>query len=261
MPEKAGRVNSVEKAFILLECFLDNNEPLSLKEISQRVGLPKSTVHSLLSTMRKQEIIIQNESDGKYSMGIRVFELGNAVSKALDIVNIAKPYMMAIANSISKTIHLTTLRRNQVILIKRTEPVKNPLKIILAVGTAMPLYCTAPGKLFLAYMPESAALEYLRGAELIPYSPNTIIDPDVLLAQLRSIRADGFAVEEGERNVGIHGIAAPIFNHKGKAVYSIGAFGLANSMKTSDFQLAKNKIIQAASKKSGQLGYKNPEKM
>jgi len=261
MKGKSGHINAVEKAFRLLDCFIHSNEPLSLKELAQRTGLPKSTVHSLLSSMRSQEIIVQNESDGKYCMGIHMFELGNAVSKSLDIINIAKPYMKAVADTLNKTVHLTTLRGDQTVLIARMEPVKNPLKMIVAVGTPMPLYCTAPGKLFLAYMPESAALEYLHNTKLIPHTPYTITDPNIFLEQFKSIRANGVATEAGERNIGIHGIAAPIFNALGKTVYSIAAVGIVNFAKAPDSQFAKELIMKVAADISHQLGYKAPAKI
>ncbi|UWG95849.1 IclR family transcriptional regulator [Dehalobacter sp. DCM] len=254
MEGKSGHVNSIEKAFILLDCFLNNNEPLSLKELTERTGWPKSTIHSLLSAMRRQEIIVQN-ADGKYAMGIHVFQLGSAMVRALDIVKIAKPLMKEVADSVNRSVHLTTLRANHAVIIARVEPVNNRLKTIVAVGSSMPLYCNAHGKVYLSCMLDNAVKEYVRTTELIPYTSKTIIDYDALFEEITAIRKQGYALERDERHMGMFGVAAPIFDAMGKVVYAFGVVGMFDNMSTSDLQSAIALVKKIAHIISYQLGY------
>lgn len=257
MEEKSGSINSIEKAFILLDCFAGTNEPLSLKELAERTGWPKSTVHNLLSTMRRQDVIVQNETDGKYSMGIHIFELGNAVAQALDIINIAKPFMKKIADISNKSVHLTALRYPNVVLIGRVEPAKNPLKMIVSLGSAMSLYCNANGKLFLSQMPDHAVEQYIQETEFTPHTPFTITEPEVLKQQIREARKQGYALENNERNMGMHGIAAPILNSQGKIIYSLSVVGIFNEIDRNETS-SMIKLVQLAAREiSSRLGYKD----
>lgn len=256
MQEKSNHINSVEKAFILLNFFLDNNEKLSLKELTAKSGWPKSTVYNTLSAMRRQGVIVQNEEDGKYSMGIHVLQLGNAVTRSLDIVNMAKPVMKKISDLVDRSVHLTVLHCFDVVLIAHAEPTKNPLKMVIAVGTSMPLYCNAHGKLFLASMPDSAVEKYLREAKLVPHTSKTITDRVTMFEQITKIRKQGYSVEIGERNVGISGVAAPILNSHGKVIYSFGVVGIFNDINPDDFEYATTLVKKGAHDISRQLGYK-----
>ena len=254
--EKNQSLNAVEKAILLLDCFLNENQPLSLKELTEKTGWPKSTVHNLLSAMRRQEIIVQNEEDGRYSMGIHVFQLGNAVAHGLDIIQIAKPYMRTVAETVNRSVHLTALRYPNVVLIARSEPSKNPLKMIVAAGTPMALYYNAHGKLFLAHMPDSAVEEYLRSTALTSFTSKTITDPQALRNQIQDIREQGYAVEKNERNMGIYGVAAPVLDAQGKLAYGFGVVGFFSDINSHEFIAAIRQVRRAAYEISLQIGYK-----
>ena len=256
MSDKDNAIHSVEKAFILLDCFLDSNQPLSLQELTNLTGWPKSTVHNLLSSMRKQLIIMQDESNGKYYMGIHMLELGNAVRRSLNIRIIAEPYMKEIANSIGESIHLTAIRGDKLVLLKIAEPSTNPLKVVLNIGTSIPFHSTSHGKVFLAAMTKSSAIAILNKYGQCAYTPHTITTQEELLSQLEEIKAQGFAIDNGERHVGLHSVAAPIFDSKRNVSYCLGAVGMFNRPNTDKFIKAKALIIEAAKAISGELGYR-----
>jgi IclR family acetate operon transcriptional repressor len=254
MGESSGSVKSVEKAFILLDCFLGKERRLSLKELSEMTGWPKSTVYNLLSAMRNQGIIVQSDEDGKYAMGIHMFQLGSAVEHTSKIIQIAKPYMEETADVVNKSVHLTALNYPRIVLISRSEPEKNPLKMIVSVGVSMPLYCTAPGKLFLAHLPTHMVQEYIQETVFTPHTSKTITDPEKLLKQLTMIREQGFAVEKSERNIGVCGVAAPILDGKGRIAYGFGVVGIFNDVQANEFRLATSAVVRTAYTISNRLG-------
>jgi DNA-binding IclR family transcriptional regulator len=254
--KKIPGLSSIEKAFVLLDCFLGNNEPRSLKELAQETGWAKSTVHDLLAAMRGQGVIVQEEESGKYRMGIHLFQLGHAMASGFDdIIDIAKPHMGYIAESTNKSIHLTAFHYPNVVLISRAEPTRNPLQLIVSIGTSMPLYCNAPGKLFLSNMTDNAIWDYLKRATLVAHTSKTITDPDELFAQIRQIREQGYATEMGERNIGIQGVAAPIYNWHGDLSYSISAVGIFNDIHHDEFQGVVPVLVKTAKIISGKFGY------
>jgi DNA-binding IclR family transcriptional regulator len=246
MKDNSGSVKSVEKAFMLLECFMGEEKRLSLNTLSKMTGWPKSTIYNILSAMRRQGVIVQHEEDGKYAMGLRMFQLGNAVAQTSAVIHIAKTIMEEAANRINRSIHLTAFNYPQVVLISRAEPKNNPLKMLVPVGIALQPHCTAPGKLFLSQMPDRLLREYLKETKFPQFTSKTITDSERLLKHIQKIREQGYSVEINERNLGISGVAAPITDLNGKMVYALGTVGIFNDLVMSEFQSATDMVIDAA---------------
>lgn len=244
---------SVAKAMELLQVLADAAEPLPLTLISERAAMPKSTVFGLLTTMRNYDVISQ-KPDGKYTLGLRLFEYGCQVSRAWDIAEIARPFMEHLAIQVNASVMLSICEGSHVITLDQVEG-REKLRVISDVGARLPVYCTSQGKVFLAAMQESERQKLLAGIHLVQYTPHTITDLAELNRQLRQVRADGYAIENGEYKIGLRSISAPVYTIDGKLKYTIGVLGMFRSVRSEEFRQAVEQVVQTGKMISSALGY------
>ena len=191
--EGGKKIRSVDKAMALLELLGESRSPLTLSELERRSGLPKSTIHGLLSTMREHHMVSQ-QADGRYCLGLRLFELGCAVSASWDVTGVAAPYLAKLSSVTGATAFLAVRSGGEAVTLDQSRE-GSGLRIVSETGCRLPLYCTSQGKLFLAYCSsEAEQARLLRAHPPVPHTPHTITDPDQLAQELRKIQAQGYAV-------------------------------------------------------------------
>ncbi len=255
MNNNQGKVKSVIKAVCLIDCLAQAKRALTLQELAQRAGYPKSTTHALLASLCDSSLVEQSD-DGKYRLGVRLFELGNIVSSSWDILYIARMHIQNIAFKTGESVQLTTLDKNEVLVLE-TEDSNNALRVMMKAGSRMPSYCTAPGKAMLAFLPEEKVKTILHATKIYAFTPHTYVEPDKLKAELNAIRESSFAIENGEYRIGLRAIAAPIFDITGAPKYAIGVYGMYRRITDDDFILAQGLVQVAAKTISQELGYKD----
>ena len=251
MSEK--RIQSVDRALDILELYLHSPEELSVKEISEAMGLSKSTVHGLIKTLEQRGYLKQNPGNMKYRLGMKLFSLGNVVADHLDIRKIARPVIRRLADNIKETVHLAVLNGDEVVY---TEKVEGPgaLRMYSQVGRKVPVYCTGVGKVILAYQDEETVERLLSKETLRAFTPYTITDKEKLKAHLAAIREQGYALDNEEIELGLRCVAAPIYDHQGKVFASISCAGPAIRMSGGlDFNIRAMK--EAAHEISRLMGY------
>ena len=247
-------VRSVEKAVELLNVLGDASAPLSLAELSQRTGWPKSTIYGLLSSLRRYMIVEQSEVDGRYRLGIRLFELGNIVAGSISIIALTKEHLRDIALQTGETANLGMLKGNDVLYLDQADSGMS-LRVVAQVGMHAPLHCTAMGKAMLAYLPPTQLRSTMQSLEYKAFTPHTIVEQQLLSEELASIRQKGFAVENGEMRIGLRSVAAPVFDGNGQPQYAIGVAGMFRHITDERFLLAKELVIMSAQRISAALGY------
>lgn len=129
--------------------------------------------------------------------------------------------------------------------------------VISDVGARLPVYCTSQGKVFLAAMQESERQKLLAGIHLVQYTPHTITDLAELNRQLRQVRADGYAIENGEYKIGLRSISAPVRTVEGKVRYAVGVIGMFRSVHSEEFHAAVEQVCATAAMISAALGYQS----
>ena len=252
MAEMEGKtIHSVEKAIRILDAFVAVGHPVALAELYHMLSWPKSTIHGLLSTMRAAGLIEQGD-DGRYWLGLRLFEYGCAVSGAWDIAAIAKPYMEQAAELLGESVFLSVLDRGQVVTLAEAES-KECLRVVSEVGARLPIHCTSQGRLFLAYLSATEARRLLKAADLTAYTPATCTDAERFMLDLETVREQGYAMENGEFKRGLRAISVPIFASDGSVGYAIGCVGLLPEEK---LQPAVSYLKAGAAKISRAIGYK-----
>ena len=247
-------IHSVAKAIRLLDLLAERTKPATLTELYQATGWPKSTIHGLLSTMREAGLIEQTPN-GRYWLGIRLFEYGCAVSNAWDIGSIARPHMQKICAELGESVFLSVFDRAAVVTLAEEES-RASLRVVSEVGARLPVHCTSQGKLFLASVSQAECRRILRQTELRAYTPNTLTQPEQFTSELQRIREQGYAVENGEYKTGLRSVSAPICNAAGEVCYAFGTVGMFRQIHTDDFQQAIRMVTDAAAKISAAIGYR-----
>lgn len=251
MTQRPSNILSVGKAFSILTCLSREGSALSLRELAEKTGYPKSTLYSMLSTMREHRAISQDEG-GRYRLGPLLFELGSSVTKQMDITGIARPYLQSVSDATDESVCIAMLD-GDFALVLDCVAAKSPMRVITDAGTRLPLYASALGKAILAHLPAQQKSAFVSRADLAPLTPHTITDRRLLADELALIAGRGCAVENGEQRIGMRAVGAPIFDFGGAVKYSIAVTGMLKRTTDPTFIEAERLVIDAAAEISKKL--------
>ena len=253
MDENKGKVKSLFKAIDILDVLSQSTGGLSLSELSERCGYPKSTVHALASTMRDRGLLRQLP-DGAYALGIRLFEYGSAVSRGFDISKLVRPYLESLSALTGANSVITMLDGHHPVSIDYAVSASG-VQILPEIGVKLPLHCTSQGKLMLAYLPGNRVKSVLKRASLRRYTPHTITDTDRLIEILTEVHNLGYAVEDGEYKVGLRSVSAPVFDSAGDLKYALTTVGFFRRVISDEFSEIIQATVNQAKMLSAALGY------
>lgn len=253
MDEKIGKVKSLSKAIDLLDVLCASRRGLSLSELSERCGYPKSTTHALASTLRDRGLLRQLQN-GDYALGLRLFEYGSAVSRGFDISELSRPYLESLSSLTGANSVISLLDGESAVSFDYAVS-SSGVQILPEIGVRLPLHCTSQGKLMLAYLPQSRVLSLFRRQSMHRYTRHTIDEIDDLLSQLSEIRENGYAVEDGEYKVGLRSVSAPVFDANGELKYALTTIGFFRKVSADDFINAVKVTVDQAKMLSNTLGF------
>lgn len=254
--ETKGRaIQSVVRAASIMEHLSGHKGGDGLSNISRELGLSKSTIHSLITTLEKLGYVQQDQVNGKYALGLKLFELGQVVHANMDLRTIAMPHLYSLAAKYQETGHLAVLSKGEVVYIDKVDSPRS-IRIISQVGGRNPAHCTGVGKVLLAGLPEEEQARMIGDRKLGRFTANTITDPDKLKLHLEQVRQNGYAQDQEEIEIGLSCVAAPIKNHRGAAIAAISVSGPSSRIANGSIDDLIVDVIDTARLISGQLGYK-----
>jgi|AGTN01.3.fsa_nt_gi Transcriptional regulator len=220
-------VQSVERAFAIVEFLSDYPNGKSLAEISRHTQLHKSTAHRLLSSLISMNYIIQDIDTKHYKLTLKLFSFTAKQLGKLDIMAVAKSHLDELSKLVGETIHLVLPSDTEVLYIYQTwSNTVTPSFVMSAhVGTKLPMYRTAVGKSMLAYMRPAEIQEIWTSSNIVKVTPKTITDYDMLLSQLTQCRMEGYTIDDEENELGIRCIGMAILDYYNRpsAAFSISA--------------------------------------
>ncbi|MEM3858366.1 MAG: IclR family transcriptional regulator [Candidatus Micrarchaeaceae archaeon] len=253
MEKNKKQIKSILKAFEILNLF-ESNANMSLSEISEKIKAPKTTTHGLLSTLTAMGFVEKDTMPGRYKLGYKLYELGMAVAKQWQILNVAVPYLKSIVDKLNETTHLAVLKDGEVLYIAKWESTRS-IKIVSEVGSKLPAHCTGVGKILLSGLDEKALDYIISSKELKRFTKNTITDPEKLKEEIKKIKEVRYAVDNEEIMSGLKCIAVPIYNHTGSISYALSVSAPAYRLSGDNFFKALNTIQNIALAISKELGY------
>lgn len=246
-----GRLGGFSRAIRLLD-EITVYGPLRFSELEERLELPKATLHRALNDLILERLITFDERSLNYSAGFRILELANQVWARSDIRSLARDQLENLCDLCNETVQLSVMADLHTVYIDSVES-SNNVRMSMSVGNKVPIYCSGPGKLLLAWCPldeQKGIIERLSFAE---FTLNTITQPDTLLATLKDIRQQGYAHEDEEHFAGIRAVAAPIVDRGGRAVAAISITAPTFRIEPQRFDLWREALVKAAADVSERL--------
>jgi DNA-binding IclR family transcriptional regulator len=251
--KKRTRLSSVANSLRLIKAFSEDHYEIGISDLAKRLGLAKSTVHRLATTLLDQGMLEQNAGDGKYRLGLTLFELGALVRRKMDFTMEARPFLRTLLEKTGETVHLGILDHDSVLYVISLES-KQALRMGSKVGTRAPVHSTAVGKTLLAFQPEEEIARIIaRGLPAI--APNTLVDAKALQRELAAIRARSYAIDDEESEIGLRSIAAAIRNDSGNVIAAISIAGPVHRMTRKMLLGWSRELVDAAEAVSQRLGW------
>lgn len=250
---KAGSAKNLVKAFALLQAIVDQGGSPTLAELSRLVKVPKPTARRLLSNLSGLGMVREG-GQGAYSLGPQCLVLGSAFLGGLDLRREARGVLGELMKKTGETCHLGIRDADQIIYIEKVES-SQAVRLRSGIGFTAPLYSTALGKVMLAYADETN-IERLIGQDLQKRTPNTIVDSEVLRAEIKKIRELGFATDDAENEEGIRCVAAPVFDHGKTPIASISLSGPEHRLPLERLAELGEDVKEASECLSKRVGYR-----
>jgi len=247
------RLSSVTNALRILKSFSTFEPKKRVTELSESLGLAKSTVSRLLSTLASEGFVIKDKKSNAYQLGLSVLTLGGIVTNNLEIHKEAAPVLNNLVNDTGETAHLAIMDGIDTIYIHKEE-CNHPVRILTHLGRRNPSYCTSSGKVLLAFNNNHIVEQVIENG-LVAHMHNSITDPDKLRCELETIRQEGYAVSTEELTEGTRSVAAPIKDHTGKVVSAVTVVGPIQRIKDNKISVLSKAVIEAGKEASERLGY------
>ncbi|HET6263559.1 MAG TPA: IclR family transcriptional regulator [Usitatibacter sp.] len=247
------RLSSVANSIRLTKAFSEDEFEMGISALASRLGLAKSTVHRLATTLVEYDILEQNRENGKYRLGLALFELGTLVRRKMDTASESRAQMYSLAEMTGETVQLAILDHQSVLYIRILES-RQAVRMSTIAGSRAPAHCTSVGKVLLAFQAAEVAKQIIEQG-LKRYTPATITDPALLQEELASVRGKGYAIDDEEIEVGLRCVAAPIRNHSGRVIAAISVAAPVQRMTKKNVQTTAPMVVAAADAISRRLGY------
>ncbi|HKD13583.1 MAG TPA: IclR family transcriptional regulator [Candidatus Angelobacter sp.] len=249
------QVQVLDRALAILDLLSFEGPDLSLGEVSDKLELHKSTVHRLIMVLERHKLIERNSLNGRYRLGLKLFELGTRAVSQLDLRERARPVLERLVLETSETVHLGILDDTEVLYLDKVEPARS-VRMSSSVGRRNPAYCTAMGKSILAYLTEAQVEAIVRKHGLKAMTANTITSLLELKAELAGIRERGYAVDNEEIEEGVRCVGCVVRDFSGGPVAAISVSAPAFRISREKAKNLSRPVIAAANTLSAELGYK-----
>jgi IclR family transcriptional regulator, KDG regulon repressor len=248
------QIQVLDRALAVLQ-ILSAGPDLSLAGIAEKLALHKSTVHRLIRVLERHRLIERNSVNGRYRLGLKLFELGTQAVSQLDLRERARPVLERLVLETSETVHLCVLDEAEMVYLDKVEPVRS-IRMATSVGRRNPAYCTAVGKAILAYLPEAEWEATVRARGLKALTPNTITSFVELRRELVAIRERGYAIDNEEIEEGVRCVGCVVRDFSGAAVAAISVSAPAFRLTREKIKRISRLVTSAANGLSAELGFK-----
>lgn len=225
--EDAGKVKSLTKALMILECFISTESELGVSEIADKLSLPKSTVSNVLSTFQNAGYLRQNSHSNKYALDYGLLKYGYIIIQNLRLRQLILPYMHQISNTTNQVCMLAVPYQNEVLYLDSAVTTKNQWSLRHITGETAPLYCTGLGKVILAFQNDEMTEHYLQCTHFEKITENTLCTEMELRENIAMIRRNGYALDDREHEENIKCVAFPILSKTGSLIAAVSVTGNA----------------------------------
>lgn len=202
---------SVKKAFEILGALSSSKEGLGVSEIARDLNIAKSTVHGMTSALEELGAVVRDQHTKKYRPGLTLFELGRMAYSQIDLKALARPIMEELMEEtqVSVFLGISSSSWDHVTVLDIVES-RQDFKITAPIGTTLPLFAGAVGKVLLASMEKEQSEKIIRSKGVTRFTEHTIVDPELYHQEIQRVRKMGYAVDDEEYILGVRAVASPI---------------------------------------------------
>jgi DNA-binding IclR family transcriptional regulator len=246
-------VRAVNRALEVLAALCETDGGISLRDLSAKVGLHKSTTYRLLQSLISYQFAVQDSETRNYKAGLRVFELAHQVISKMELRTQALPELKELSRRLNETVHLAILDNSDIVYIDKQET-QRTVRMYSAVGKRGPAHCTGVGKVLLAHLPQEEIDRIIKKG-LRRYTKKTITSPSELKKHLETVRKRGYAVDDTEHEKEIRCVACPIRDHRGKVIAAISLTVPTSRMSRKEIEGLAPLVREYADRISRKMGW------
>jgi IclR family pca regulon transcriptional regulator len=218
--ETSYRIHSLERGLKFLEVLADHGEPLTLSQVSDVLGLRMSTAFRFLFTLQRLEYVEREPAGKRYRIGPKVLKLGFGFFASSALWQTAHPHLVQARKDYRETFNLAILDDTDILYVDRVKT-RKILTINLEIGSKLPAYCTAMGRVLLAHRPKNQVRDILRRARRKRFTPRTVTRIVAIERLLETVKRQGYAINNGEIALELISVAAPVRNYQGDVVAAL----------------------------------------
>lgn len=252
-PQGTYRVQALDRAFAVLDLLGESDTPLGLAQVASSLQLHKSTAHRFLMVLERHHMV-ERTSNGKFRLGLRLFDFGNRAIEQYDLRERAQPHLRRLVAETEETAHLCVLEQARVIYIDKIEPARS-VRMITRIGSSNPVHCTSVGKAILAFLPEERVNDILRRTKFERFTQRTIGSAEALRAEIEKTRRRGYAVDDEEYEEGLRCIAVPLLDSQRFPVGAISVSGPSFRVTAQKLPSIANHLLQCVRGISADMGF------
>lgn len=217
-------IQSIKRASDILALFIDEKKTLGITEFTRLLGLPKSTIATIVSTLEAIGYLEKDPLTNKYRLGPHIFQLGMKCATNMDLVTIGKSWMERLCFQFMEPVNVGMLVGEKVMIVMRTEP-ENRYMVFPQAGSVIPAHSTCIGKALLAFMDKERRDFLLANYSFEQWTSNTITSKKDFLKEIEMVKETGVSFDNQENINGLAGIGGPIFNHTGIVISAFAVTG------------------------------------
>jgi IclR family KDG regulon transcriptional repressor len=248
-------IHSVLKAAQILDSFTLQKSVYTNVELSNRLGINKTTIARLLYTLERSGFLNKDGKTKEYKLSHKLYRLGSVYISQIDLHIAAMPELSELAMFCHETVHLAILNDFNIFYLDKVESSRS-IGMISRIGNLSPAYCTGVGKVLLAYLDKEKLKTFFRSVKLKRYTPNTICHSGKLATHLKKIRQQGYAFDDAEHEPDVRCVAAPVLDRNGNVVASISIAGPVYRMDRNKMETELLPAVKTTAEKiSARLGY------
>lgn len=253
--ESASTAKALDKGLLALRA-IANEDSVSLNDLALDLDIPQPTLHRLLSTLETHGFIVQSHADSRWSIGVEAFRVGSAFPRAAKLLDIARPILRSLSDRTEETANLGILDQGDAVFIAQHET-HHAIRAFFRPGSRSPWHASGIGKTLVAHAELLHQKTLLKESTLEKFTTTTLTTAQEFESEFKTIRTQGFALDDEERFTGMRCISAPVFDANGIVIAGISISGPVARMQNEQISERAQEVISAGQALSKLLGYKH----
>lgn len=246
-------ISAVDKALSILDLLAEQHYGLRVSDIAHRMDIPYSTAHRLVSTLEANGYVVCSPETGKYALSLKILQLYRGLSHRMNLNQISFSHLSQLMEKYGETVHLAVDSDGEVVYLD-TIVSSRSLAMYTETGKRVAIHATALGKVLAAYLPETEVRAILISKGMKQFTPNTIVTPTEFMEELERVRANGYALDNEEFQLGVRCVASSLIDHSGQVVGAVSVSAPASRLAPDRVNEIAQSVVATCDAISRELG-------